>query len=80
MAVRRQQYAKEFEKDYAKTGSVEKAHKTAAKKATVRRKKKKPDKIAKLKRQIKMILKGSKYETSATKRHKAGRGRSGRIK
>ena len=72
MGVRVQQYAKEFEKDYAKTKSVEKAHATASEKATVKRKKKKPNRIAKLKRQIHMILKGSKYETPATKRHKAG--------
>ena len=79
MAVRMKQYAKEFEKGYAKTGSTVKAHATASKKATV--KPTKTDiKVAKLKRQIRMLLKGPKYETPATKRHKAGKGRSGRIK
>lgn len=75
MAVRMKQYAKEFEKGYAKAGSTAKAHKAATKKATV--KPTKMDiKVAKLKRQIRMLLKGSKYETPATKRHKAGRGKS----
>ena len=78
MAVRMKQYSKEFEKGYAKTGgSTTKAHKAATKKATVKPIKTKADiQVAKLKRQIRMILKGSKYETPATKKHKAGRGRS----
>lgn len=77
MAVRMKQYAKEFEKGYAKAGSVEKSHYPAAKKATVRRRKKKKEtQFEKLKRQIHMILKGPKYETPTTKRHKAGKGKS----
>ena len=71
MAVRMKQYAKEFEKGYAKSGSTAKAHKTATKKAIVKPTKKKETQLEKLKRQIHMILKGPKYETPATKRHKA---------
>lgn len=77
MAVRMKQYVKEFEKGYAKSGSTAKAHKAATKKAKAKPIKTKTEiKVAKLKRQIRMILKGSKYETPATKKHKAGRGRS----
>ena len=77
MAVRMKQYVKEFEKSYAKKKSPVKAHKIAAKKATVKPIKTRAEiRIAKLKRQIRMILRGPKYETPATKRHKAGKGKS----
>ena len=67
MAVRGKQYSKEYERVYAKTGSAKKAHAAASTVAsTIRKipkKKKKSTWVSRLKRNIKMVIKGPKYYT-----------------
>lgn len=71
MAVSAKQYAREYEKVYAKTGSVEKAHAAASKKSMVKRvpKKKKSTWVSRMKRNVQMILKGPKYYSSIGGKH-----------
>jgi len=66
MAVLAKQYAREYERVYAKTGSVEKAHAAAS----VVKKKKKSTWVSRMKRNVQMLLKGPKYYESLKKKGK----------
>ena len=76
MAVSAKQYAREYERVYAKTGSVEKAHAAAsvAKKIPKKKKKKKSTWVSRLKKNVQMVIKGPKYYSSIGGKHSKKKG------
>ena len=70
MAVRTKQYVKEYEKVYAKTGSVEKAHAAGL----TAKKKKKSTWVSRLKKNVQMMIKGPKYYSSIGGKHSKKKG------
>ena len=74
MAVSGKQYTREYERVYAKTGSVEKAHAAASVAKKIPKKKKKSTWVSRLKKNVQMVIKGPKYYSSIGGKHSKKKG------